>query len=289
MSWLDKLPPKIRSLGGLIKRGGEDAIKCPKTGFLVFIKDLEKNFWVDPDSGYHFQVGAHKRLDITFDNGTWEELSVPEVNANPLGFRDRKRHSVRVREARKLTGMRSAIALGFGAVENVPMVIAAHDFRFVGGSVGTAEGETVMTGFKDAVERRVPLIIFTSSGGARLQEGIYSLMQLPRTTVARDRMREAKLPFIVVLTNPTMGGTTASYGMLGDIHIAEPEAQIGFAGRRVIEQVTKEIPPAGFQDAEKLLEHGMLDIIVDRRQMRSMLARLCRLLGASTTIPHPNT
>ena len=197
---------------------------------------------------------------------------------DPLKFHDKRRHSDRLKETRKKTGMRDAIMLGFGTVENIPAVVAAHDFRFVGGSVGMAAGETIVMGLRSALERKTPFIVFTASGGARLQEGIFSLMQLPRTTIAVMEMQEAKLPFIVVLGNPTMGGVTASYGMLGDIHIAEPGATIGFAGRRVIEEVTREIPPQGFQSAENLLTHGMVDMIVHRKDIKKTLARLCRLL-----------
>lgn len=286
MNWLIKnLRPGIRRISDLLRRKdprtGEDVIKCPKTGMLVLVSDLEQSCWVDPYSGYHFRVGALERLRMTFDR-PWESIPVREVNANPLGFRDRKRHSVRIREARKLTGMQSAITLGFGTVDEVPMVIAAHDFRFAGGSVGVAEGEAVIAGFESAIEKRAPFVIFTASGGARLQEGILAVMQLARTTIAREKMQDARLPYIVVLTNPTMGGVTASYGMLGDIHIAEPEATIGFAGRRVIID-TLDLPkdylfPPGFQTAESVWKQGMLDMIVDRRDMRPTLARLCRLL-----------
>lgn len=281
MNWLIKnLRPGIKRISGFLRHSNvsEDFwIKCPKTGRLVPRVDVEKNLWVIPGSEHHLSLSALQRLTMTFD-GPWEDILIPETSSDPLKFRDRRWHSERLKDVRKKTGMRDAVMLGFGTIESIPVVVGAHDFRFVGGTVGIAAGETVMMGFRSAVEKKAPLVIFTASGGARLQEGIFSLMQLPRTTIAVMEMQEAKLPFIVVLTHPTMGGTTASYGMLGDIHIAEPGAEIGFAGRRVIEEVTKEIPPPGFQDAEKLLEHGMVDMIVHRRDMRKILARLCRLL-----------
>ena len=297
MSWLDRLPPKIRDLGGWFKRkdprSGQDVIKDPKNGMLVHVSAMEKSCWVNPATGYHFRVGARKRLDMTFDKGVWEEVPVPEAK-DPLKLRERERYSARLKKVQKKTDLRQAILVGFGAVEGIQIVIAAHDFDFIGGSVGIAEGEAVIIAFQTAIERRVPLVIFTASGGARLQEGIFAVMQLARTTIARVDMRDAGLPYVVVLTNPTMGGVTASYGMLGDVTLAEPEATVGFAGKRVIID-TLQLPknykfPDDFQTAEAVRKQGFVDMIVDRRKMRVTLARICREFGgAQTTITHLDT
>jgi acetyl-CoA carboxylase carboxyl transferase subunit beta len=197
---------------------------------------------------------------------------------DPLKFRDVKRYTDRLKEYRTKTGALDAVRLAFGKLEGMDVVVAVQDFDFLGGSLGMAAGETIITGMTAAVERHAPFIIFTASGGARMQEGIFSLMQMPRTTIAVQRLRAARLPYIVVLTNPTTGGVTASYGMLGDIHIAEPGAVIGFAGPRVIEQTIRERLPEGFQRAEYLEAHGMIDMVVKRQDMRAVLARLCALL-----------
>ncbi len=197
---------------------------------------------------------------------------------DPLKFRDVKRYTDRLKEYRTKTGDVDAVRLAAGAIDGHPAVVAVQNFDFLGGSLGMAAGEAIITGMAAAVERRVPFIIFTASGGARMQEGMFSLMQMPRTTLLVQRLRAAKLPYIVVLTNPTTGGVTASYAMLGDIHIAEPGAVIGFAGARVIEQTIRERLPAGFQRAEYLQEHGMVDMVVHRRDMKATLARLCSLL-----------
>src|SRR5271165_863860 len=253
-------------------------VKCPETGQMVFHKDLEANQYVIPASGYHMRIGAEDRLRLFFDGGKFETVAAPDVPADPLKFRDEKRYSDRIKEARSKTGMQDALLTGFGTLDGLPAVAAVQDFSFMGGSLGMAAGEAIITGMMKAVELKVPYILFVSSGGARMQEGIMSLMQMPRTTVAVQRLRDARLPYIVVLTNPTTGGVTASYAMLGDIHIAEPGALIGFAGPRVIEQTIREKLPDGFQRSEYLLEHGMIDMVVHRHQLRPTLANLCRLL-----------
>ena len=198
---------------------------------MVFHKDLEANQYVIPGSGYHMRIGAEARLKSFFDGGKFEIVAAPEVPVDPLKFRDEKRYADRLKEARVKTGMNDALITGFGTLDGLPAIAAVQDFSFMGGSLGMAAGEAIITGMLKAVELQVPYILFVSSGGARMQEGILSLMQMPRTTVAVQRLREARLPYIVVLTNPTTGGVTASYAMLGDIHIAEPGALIGFAGR----------------------------------------------------------
>ena len=201
-----------------------------------------------------------------YDDGVFEEIATPEVPLDPLKFRDVKRYTDRLKENRAKTGRPDAVRLTAARLEGAPVVVAVQDFEFLGGSLGMAAGEAVITGMMTAIERRTPFIIFTASGGARMQEGMFSLMQMPRTTVAVQRLRAARLPYIVVLTNPTTGGVVASYAMLGDVHVAEPGAVIGFAGARVIEQTIRERLPEGFQRAEYLRDHGMVDMVVPRKR-----------------------
>jgi acetyl-CoA carboxylase carboxyl transferase subunit beta len=278
MNWISNVVrPKIRSF--LRREVPENLwVKCPETGQMVFYKDLEANQFVIPGSNYHMRMGAAARLKSLFDGETWLDVALPEVAADPLKFRDERRYVDRIKDARAKNGLKDAIKLGLGKLEGIPVVAAVQDFDFMGGSLGMAAGEAVIKALETAVERGTPCILFASSGGARMQEGILSLMQLPRTTIAVHKLREARKPYIVVLTNPTTGGVTASYGMLGDVHIAEPGALIGFAGPRVIEQTIREKLPEGFQRAEYLKEHGMVDMVVHRHQLRPTLARLCRLL-----------
>ena len=255
-----------------------------KSGELVFHKDLEANLFVVPGSGYHMRLSSKARLDNLFDDAFYEEIATPEVPLDPLKFRDVKRYTDRLKEYRLKTGALDAVKLAFGKLQSMDIVAAVQDFDFLGGSLGMAAGEAIITGMTAAIERHTPFIIFTASGGARMQEGIFSLMQMPRTTIAVQRLRDAKLPYIVVLTNPTTGGVTASYAMLGDIHIAEPGAVIGFAGPRVIEQTIRERLPEGFQRAEYLEAHGMIDMVVKRQDMRATLARLCALMTRTQPI-----
>jgi acetyl-CoA carboxylase carboxyl transferase subunit beta len=245
---------------------------------VVFHKDVEANGWVIPGSNHHMKVSAVQRLKMTFDEGTWIDVPLPEVAPDPLKFRDSKRYIDRLKEARASTGLQDAFKIGFGRVEGLPMTVAVQDVGFITGSLGTAAGEAFLRGAETALEKRTPYVVFTASGGARMQEGILSLMQMPRTTVAVRRLRAAKLPYIVVLTNPTTGGVTASYAMLGDVHVAEPGALIGFAGPRVIEQTIREKLPDGFQRAEYLKDHGMVDMVVHRHEVKPTIARLSRLL-----------
>jgi acetyl-CoA carboxylase carboxyl transferase subunit beta len=281
LNWISNAVPKIRNL--LQRREVKENlwIKCPETGQLVFHKDVESNQWVIPGSNYHMRMGAAARLKSVFDGETWFDIAVPEVAIDPLKFRDERRYADRLKDARTKTGMNDAIKLGFGRVEGLPTVVAVQDFDFMGGSLGMAAGEAVIKGLETAVEKKTPFILFAASGGARMQEGVLALMQLPRTTVAIQHLRAAKQPYLVVLTNPTTGGVTASYAMLGDVQIAEPGALIGFAGPRVIEQTIREKLPEGFQRAEYLRDHGMVDLVVHRHEMRKTLARLCRLLTKS--------
>lgn len=279
MNWISNVVrPKIRNFLNRRETPENLWIKCPETGQLVFYKDVEANQFVIPGSNYHMRMSAAARLRSIFDNETWLDVAVPEVPADPLKFRDQRRYADRLKDARTKTGMHDAIKVGFGKLDNIPVVIGVQDFDFMGGSLGMAAGEAVIKGLDMAAERGTPFIMFAASGGARMQEGILSLMQLPRTTVAVERLREARKPYIVVLTNPTTGGVTASYAMLGDVHIAEPGALVGFAGPRVIEQTIREKLPPGFQRAEFLKDHGMVDMVVHRHELRSVLALICRLL-----------
>jgi acetyl-CoA carboxylase carboxyl transferase subunit beta len=278
MNWISNVvPPKIRSF--LRRETPENLwVKCPDSGELVFHKDLEHNLHVVPSSGYHMRMPVKQRLDSLFDEARYSVLPTPEVPQDPLKFRDMKRYTDRLKEYRAKTGEADAIKLATGTIEGVEVVVAVQNFDFIAGSLGMAAGEAIIAGMIAAIDRRVPFIIFTASGGARMQEGIFSLMQMPRTTLLVQRLRAAKLPYIVVLTNPTTGGVTASYAMLGDVHIAEPGAVIGFAGARVIEQTIRERLPEGFQRAEYLREHGMVDMVVARKDMRATLALLCAVL-----------
>jgi acetyl-CoA carboxylase carboxyl transferase subunit beta len=278
MNWISNVVrPKIHNM--LRREVPENLwIKCPETGQLVFYKDVEANQFVIPGSNYHMRLGAVARLKLLFDDGEFEDIALPEAAIDPLKFRDERRYADRLKDARTKTGLQDAVKIGYGTLEALPVTAGVQDFDFMGGSLGMAAGEAVITGLETAAGRGTPFIMFAASGGARMQEGILSLMQLPRTTVAVQRLREAKMPYIVVLTNPTTGGVTASYGMLGDVQIAEPGALVGFAGPRVIEQTIREKLPDGFQRAEYLKEHGMIDMVVSRHQLRATLAQLCRVL-----------
>ena len=281
MNWISNVvPPKIRSF---LRRDTPENlwVKCPESGQLVFHKDLEANLMVVPSSGYHMAIAPAARLAALFDNGEYHTLAISETAVDPLKFRDIKRYADRLKEHRAKTGSADAITLAAGKLEDQPILAAVHDFAFQGGTLGIAAGEAIVSGMMEAVGRRAPFVIFTASGGARMQEGMFSLMQMARTTVAVQRLRAARVPYIVVLTNPTTGGVTASYAMLGDIQVAEPGAVVGFAGARVIEQTVRERLPEGFQRAEFLEAHGMVDMVVPRPQMRKVLARLCSILAKS--------
>ena len=279
MNWITNyVRPRINSMLGRREVPENLWIKCPETGEMVFHKDLEGNKWVIPASGYHMKMPAKARLADLFDNGEFESLPQPKVAQDPLKFRDSKKYSDRLRDSRLKTEQEDTILAGVGKVQGLKLVAVVHEFNFIGGSLGMAAGEAIVKAFERATAEKCPLVMFPASGGARMQEGILSLMQLPRTTVAVDMLKESGQPYIVVLTNPTTGGVTASYAMLGDIHLAEPGAEIGFAGKRVIEQTLREKLPEGFQTAEYLLEHGMVDMVVKRHDIPETLARLLKIL-----------
>ena len=281
MNWITNyVRPRINSMLGRPDRDVPENlwIKCPETGEMVFHKDLEENKWVIPASGFHMKMPAKARLRDLFDDGEFESLVQPKVAQDPLKFRDSKKYADRLKDSRIKTDQEDTILAGLGSVHGVKLVAVVHEFNFIGGSLGMAAGEAIVKAAERALKEKCPLVIFPASGGARMQEGILSLMQLPRTTVAVDMLKEAGLPYICVLTNPTTGGVTASYAMLGDVHIAEPGAEIGFAGKRVIEQTLREKLPEGFQTAEYLLEHGMVDMVVKRHDIPATLARILKML-----------
>ena len=273
MSWLSRVRKGIPFLP---KRQTTDNLwhKCNKCGTMVFLKEWEDNLRVCPRCDYHDRIGPKARFDMLFDGARYEVLPAPEVREDPLRFKDSKRYTDRLKAARAATDERDALINARGTVDGNAAIVGAQDFAFMGGSMGIAVGAAFIAGVQAAIAGNCPYVLFTAAGGARMQEGILSLMQMPRTTVALAELREAGLPYIVVLTDPTTGGVTASYAMLGDVQIAEPNALIGFAGQRVIEQTIREKLPEGFQRAEYLLDHGMLDMVVPRAQLRSTLARL---------------
>ena len=279
MNWLTRtVLPRIRDLAR--KKDTPDNLwnKCPNCGQMIFAKELEANQHVCPKCDHHLRIGAKQRFAALFDGGEYQTIELPDVLQDPLGFRDTKRYPERLKDARAKTGLRDAITVAHGSLTGHDVVAAVQNFSFMGGSMGMAAGEALIAAATLAINQRAALIVFAAAGGARMQEGILSLMQMPRTVIAVQRLREAHLPYIVVLTDPTTGGVTASYAMLGDIQIAEPGALIGFAGQRVIEQTIRETLPQGFQRAEYLLEHGMLDMVVHRHQLREELGRIVGLL-----------
>ena len=278
MNWINSVVrPKIQGIWRKRDVPENLWVKCPETGQMVFHRDLAANQWVVPGSGYHMKIAAEKRVELLLDGGEFERIEVPEVPVDPLKFRDERRYVDRLKDARAKTGLDDAVLVAAGKLDGLAVTVAVQDFAFLGGSLGMAAGEAVITAMNTAVERHTPMVLFAAAGGARMQEGVLSLMQMPRTTVAVQRLSDAGLPYIVVLTNPTTGGVTASYAMLGDVHIAEPGALIGFAGPRVIEQTIREKLPEGFQRAEYLFDHGMVDMVVHRHDLKATISRLCRL------------
>jgi len=282
VNWINNVVrPKIRSFL-TTKRDVPDDLwrKCPETGQMVFTKDLVANQYVFPGSDYHERMTAPQRLQHLFGGNNFAVIPNPTVAVDPLKFRDAKRYTDRLKEAKAKTELDDAVVIAEGDLDGTNVVAAVQDFQFMAGSLGMAAGEAVIAGMEHALSKNAPFILFTASGGARMQEGIMSLMQMPRTTIAVQRLRDARLPYIVVLTDPTTGGVTASYAMLGDIQIAEPGALICFAGPRVIQQTIREQLPEGFQRAEYLRDHGMVDLVVHRHKLRQTLARLVRVLMA---------
>ena len=282
MSWLQKLlPPKINRSGTAQKRSTMPEglwSKCPSCSAVLYATDLEKNANVCPKCGYHNRLTARERIESLLDPEGRFEIGAEVQPIDTLKFKDTRRYPERLGEAEKSTGETDALVVMQGAVNNVPLVVAAFEFEFMGGSMGSVVGERFVRGVLACLEQNLPLVVVSASGGARMQEGVLSLMQMAKTTAALTQLSARQLPFISVLTDPTMGGVSASFAMLGDVVIAEPKALIGFAGPRVIEQTVREKLPEGFQRAEFLLEKGAIDMIVDRRQLRDKLAGLIALL-----------
>jgi acetyl-CoA carboxylase carboxyl transferase subunit beta len=288
MSWLQKLlPPKINRTGTGAKKNVPEGLwsKCPSCGAVLYATDLEKNANVCPKCGYHNRISARERLDLLLDPEGRFEIGVEVTPVDSLKFKDDKRYPDRLAEAEKTTGETDALIVMQGAIKNVAVVAAAFEFEFMGGSMGSAVGERFVRGVHACLDQNLPLVCVTATGGARMQEGLFSLMQMAKTTAALTQLAAHKLPFVSVLTDPTMGGVSASFAMIGDVVIAEPRALIGFAGPRVIEQTVREKLPEGFQRAEFLLEKGAVDMIVDRRQMRDKLANLLTLLQRQAPSP----
>jgi acetyl-CoA carboxylase carboxyl transferase subunit beta len=275
--WLSRIAPGVRNAFAKRETPENLWVKCPDTGEMIYRPDLEAALWVTP-SGHHMRIGAGQRLKYTFDDATFERIATPVVADDPLKFPDIKPYADRLKAARKASGEPDALAIGYGNILGQPAVVAVQDFAFMGGSLSMAVGEAFITAAREAVKREVPFVIFTASGGARMQEGTLSLMQLARTTLAVNEVKAAGLPYVVVLSDPTTGGVMASYAMLGDVHLAEPNALIGFAGRRVIEQTIRESLPPGFQRAEFQMERGMVDKVVPRGEMREVLSSVLKTL-----------
>src|ERR1700722_6587597 len=298
MNWITNyVRPKIKNLIG---KGGRDTPenlwrKCPACGEMIFHRDLIANLYVCTKCSYHMRIGPAERFAYTFDANSWMELPPPKVAQDPLHFRGEKRYADEMKAAKAKTGRPEALTAARGTLDGLPVMVAVQPFDFLAGSLGMAVGEAFVQAAEAAVAEKRAFILYVASGGARMQESMLSLMQMPRTTIAVQMLKEAGLPYVVVFTDPTFGGVSASYAMLGDIHIAEPGAQIGFAGARVIAQTIREKLPEGFQRAEYLLSHGMLDLVVPRGEMRATLSRLAHMLmnkprprTKAVTPPSPN-
>ena len=284
MTWLNRTRQRLTGFLSSRRETPDNLwTKCRGCGAMVYTREFEENLEVCPRCDHHERIGPAARFGQIFD-GAYRRIEVPKVAEDPLKFRDQKRYVDRLRAAKAATGEAEAMTVGEGEIGGVRVVVAVQNFAFMGGSMGLGVGEAFLAGARAAVEARVPFVAFTAAGGARMQEGILSLMQMPRTTVGIAELKEAGLPYIVVLTDPTTGGVTASYAMLGDIQIAEPNALIGFAGQRVIEQTIREKLPEGFQRAEYLLAHGMLDMVVHRKDLKATLARLIGMLTARRAV-----
>lgn len=280
MNWLnDYIRPRIRSIVGEQKEIPDNLwTKCPSCEGMLFHRDLEDNLNVCYHCNHHLRITVKQRLEIMFDGGKYETLDLPQVAYDPLKFKDRKKYSDRMKESQNKTGLKDAMTLAKGTIGGQKVVIAAFNFSFMGGSMGSGVGEAIVRGAEEAVKENAAFITIPASGGARMQEGMLSLLQMPRSIIAVEMVKDAKLPYIVLLTDPTTGGVSASFAMVGDIHLAEPGSTIGFAGRRVIEETVRETLPDDFQTAEYLKEHGIVDMVVDRKDLHETLGRILGLL-----------
>jgi acetyl-CoA carboxylase carboxyl transferase subunit beta len=283
MSWLDRVRNAIPFVA---KRETPDNLwhKCKGCGQMVFVKEVEENLHVCPKCDHHERIGPKLRFQYHFDEGSWQELPSPRVAEDPLKFRDSKPYAQRLKAARTATGEQDAFVNALGTIDGRKAVIGVQDFAFMGGSMGQAVGEAFIAGVEAAIENAAPFIVFTASGGARMQEGILSLMQMPRSTVAIEMLHDAHLPYIVVLTDPTSGGVMAAYAMLGDVQIAEPKATLAFTGRRVIENTIREKLPEDFQTSEYYRDHGLIDMVTHRRELKETLGRLVSYLAADRRV-----
>jgi acetyl-CoA carboxylase carboxyl transferase subunit beta len=284
MSWFEKLiPSRIRTEGGSKKAVPEGLwAKCPSCNAVLYRAEMERNMEVCPKCDYHDRVDARRRLDLFLDPEPREEIGADLESGDPLKFKDTKKYKERLGAAQKKTGEKDALVVMRGQLQGRELVAAAFEFGFMGGSMGSVVGERFVLGVNDAIARRAPMVCFAASGGARMQESLFSLMQMAKTSAALQRMSRHGIPFISVMTDPTMGGVSASFAMLGDINVGEPGALIGFAGPRVIEQTVRETLPEGFQRSEFLLEHGAIDMIIDRREMRDRLANILGMLAGES-------
>lgn len=287
MNWLtDFIRPRIRSIVGEQKEVPDNLWqKCPSCDGMLFHRDLEENLNVCYHCNHHLRITVKERLKLIFDDGEYTKIELPSVSHDPLKFKDRKKYAERLKEAQTKTGLKEAITLAKGTISGQKVVIAAFNFSFMGGSMGAGVGESLVKAAQEAVKDKAAFIVIPASGGARMQEGMLSLLQMPRSIIAVEMVKDARLPYIVLLTDPTTGGVSASFAMVGDIHLAEPGATIGFAGRRVIEETVRETLPADFQTAEYLQEHGMVDMVVSRKDLAATLGRILSLLMVQNGTP----
>ena len=282
MNWFKKIvPPGLKKIFSKKSSTRELWLKCDNCEAMIFHKDAEDNLYVCNECDNHMRISAKERFKQLLDQGSIKYIEDPNVPIDPLRFKDEKKYVDRLKESKRKTKLSDSVVIGHGTINKINVTLAVHDFQFMGGSLGMAAGEAIITAIKHSLENNYPFILCASSGGARMQEGILSLMQMPRTTIMIQTLREKKIPYIVLLTNPTTGGVTASYAMLGDIHIAEPNALIGFAGPRVIENTIKENLPDGFQKSEYLLDHGMIDMVSHRKDLKNNITSILDILTNS--------
>ena len=279
MNWFKKIvPPGLKKIFSKRSSTKELWLKCNNCEAMIFHKDAKENLYVCNECDHHMRISAKERFNQLLDQGSIKYIEDPIVPIDPLKFRDKKKYIDRLKESKKKTKIADAVVIGYGYINKINVTLAVHDFQFMGGSLGMAAGESIIKAIKHSLDNHCPFILCASSGGARMQEGILSLMQMPRTTIMIQALREKRIPYIVLLTNPTTGGVTASYAMLGDIHIAEPNALIGFAGPRVIENTIKENLPDGFQKSEYLLDHGMIDMVSHRKDLKNNITSILEIL-----------
>ena len=279
MNWFKKIvPPGLKKIFSKRSSTKELWLKCNNCEAMLFHKDAKENLYVCNECDNHMRISAKERFNQLLDQGSIKYIEDPIVPIDPLKFRDEKKYIDRLKESKKKTKITDSVVIGYGSINKINVTLAVHDFQFMGGSLGMAAGESIIKAIKHSLDNHCPFILCASSGGARMQEGILSLMQMPRTTIMIQTLREKRIPYIVLLTNPTTGGVTASYAMLGDIHIAEPNALIGFAGPRVIENTIKENLPDGFQKSEYLLDHGMIDMVSHRKDLKNNITSILEIL-----------